>query len=154
MLCPCGSSKTFKLCCDIIITGKEQASSPEKLMRSRYTAYARNYAEYIFETYALSSKKSQSLSDIELWAKETTWLKLQIIDASKYDIEHPTVTFEAIYKHDNLFYTMKEVSRFIIENGSWRYLDGSHLEHFELAAPKRNDPCLCSSGYKFKKCCG
>jgi len=155
MLCPCGSDNNFDVCCELIISGKEKARSPEKLMRSRYSAYATNNAEYIFNTYALSSKKSQTLADISSWAKETTWLKLTIINSSTFNkVEYPTVTFEATYKSDNTFYMMKETSRFVTEQGFWKYLDGNHLEHTELTLPKRNDPCICASDRKFKKCCG
>tara|TARA_R110002051_G_scaffold221517_1_gene285132 strand:- start:723 stop:893 length:171 start_codon:yes stop_codon:yes gene_type:complete len=27
------------------------------------------------------------------------------------------------------------------------------LDQTEMKAPKRNEPCLCGSGKKFKKCC-
>jgi 23S rRNA pseudouridine1911/1915/1917 synthase len=36
-LCPCGSLKKYSECCEPIIKKAEKASSPEVLMRSRYT---------------------------------------------------------------------------------------------------------------------
>ena len=41
-LCPCGSGKEYGECCEPIIKGTALAQSPEALMRSRYTAYAKH----------------------------------------------------------------------------------------------------------------
>ena len=68
MLCPCGSKKKFSLCCLPLIKHEETASSPEKLMRSRYSAYATKNSKYIYDTYAKSSQSAQSLTEIESWA--------------------------------------------------------------------------------------
>jgi SEC-C motif-containing protein len=155
MLCPCGSTNDYQQCCDLLITQNELAKCPEQLMRSRYSAYANKQVEYIYNTYASESKKSQSITDISAWAEETTWNNLSILHSSTFEhVEYPTVEFEAIYKNNNVFYKMKEKSRFTIENNKWVYVDGDNLEHTELILPKRNDKCLCASGKKFKKCCG
>ena len=37
-LCPCGANSTFEDCCQPIIEQREVASTPEALMRSRYSA--------------------------------------------------------------------------------------------------------------------
>ena len=63
---------------------------------------------------------------------------------------------------------MQERSRFVRENGLWFYIDGEFpeqsqpepeidprlnqtVESFKIG---RNDPCICGSGKKYKKCCG
>lgn len=154
MLCPCGLEKEFSECCKAIIDGEIAAKTPEQLMRSRYSAYATKNAQYIYDTYALPSQKQQSHDDIRSWANETSWLKLNVLSTSEFiNIERPTVTFEAIYKSEDSFYSMKEKSTFVFENNAWKYLDGSDLEHSLLTPPKRNDNCLCGSHKKFKKCC-
>lgn len=155
MLCPCGSSNKYKQCCEPLIIKSKLAQSPEQLMRSRYSAYAINQVNYIYNTYSSESKKGQSLIDISSWAKETTWIKLSIVNSSPFKkIQYPTVEFEAIYKSQDKYFKMKEKSRFIMENNSWAYVDGTNLEHNELISPNRNDKCFCLSEKKFKKCCG
>ena len=155
MLCPCGSKHEYIRCCEPLITDHKSAESPEQLMRSRYSAYARKQVEYIYNTYSSSSKKTQSIADIAAWAEETTWINLTILHSSTFDqVNYPTVKFEAIYKNQATFFKMREKSRFVLENNHWVYVDGHNLINTELALPKRNDKCLCSSGKKFKKCCG
>jgi len=154
MICPCGSNNKYSECCEPIHLKKVEAQTPEQLMRSRYSAYALNKADYIYQTYAKSSQKEQSIEEIKAWAEETNWLNLNVKSSSEYkNTTHPTVTFEAIYKNNNIFYKMKETSRFIKEIKVWRYIDGNHLYFEELNIPKRNDECICLSGKKYKKCC-
>ncbi|MEE0875740.1 MAG: YchJ family metal-binding protein, partial [Fibrobacteraceae bacterium] len=46
-LCPCGSGKSYAECCEGIIKGARLAASPEELMRSRYTAYAKHEIRWL-----------------------------------------------------------------------------------------------------------
>jgi SEC-C motif-containing protein len=168
MQCPCGSNLIFQKCCFLIISEEVKAISSEQLMRSRYSAYATKSANYIYNTYAESSKALQSIRDISMWAKETKWLKLIIHSASEYslnkdndstnssneDNNYPTVCFSAYYRHQGTYYLMKETSRFMLEDSQWRYLDGEVSTNEELIAPKRNELCFCNSQKKFKHCCG
>ncbi|MEW6991723.1 YchJ family protein [Colwelliaceae bacterium 6441] len=163
MSCYCGSKKNFEACCQLIINGEQLAKTPEQLMRSRYSAYACKNATYLYQTYANSAKKLQSIAEIEEWATQTLWLKLNIINSDIVDIKSyssttnnqpfPTVEFSALYIHEKTFCELREKSRFIKENQQWRYLDGDIIKHAELSPPKRNSPCLCDSGLKFKHCC-
>ncbi|WP_206485540.1 YchJ family metal-binding protein [Thalassotalea sp. G2M2-11] len=162
MYCFCGNSKAFEQCCQLIITGDKQANTPESLMRSRYSAYASNNADYIYQTYAEQSKAQQSLTDIAAWASQTQWLRLSVLQSDDITLDEyihgndktlPVVHFIAFYLHDKTFYHMEEASRFTIEDQQWRYLDGDIITHQALKTPKRNDPCLCGSTKKFKQCC-
>jgi SEC-C motif-containing protein len=134
-------------------------------MRSRYSAYATEAADYIYQTYAQASRALQSIADISAWAKETKWLKLTINAASDYTElnavnadnkgQHlPTVCFSAYYQYQGEYFLVKETSRFVVENGQWRYLDGEVSNNEALIAPKRNQACFCDSDKKFKQCCG
>jgi len=158
-LCPCGSNKEFLTCCLPIINGDIKAVSPEQLMRSRYSAYAKKCSQYIYDSYAKSSQKDQSLNEISSWANQTQWLNLVINHASSFEQSYlpnqslPTVEFTAFYRHDNRFFKMHENSRFLLENQHWRYVDGDVTEHIELPTPSRNSLCICQSGKKFKRCC-
>ena len=46
-LCPCKSSKTFGECCGPIIAGEKKPSSPEEVMRARYSAYVTESVDYL-----------------------------------------------------------------------------------------------------------
>ncbi|GLX76835.1 UPF0225 protein [Thalassotalea insulae] len=162
MSCYCGNKNAFEQCCLPIILGNKLASTPEQLMRSRYSAYAARYPQYIYDSYACEPQKNQSLDEITQWAEQTLWLKLTIVanDTAPLDsIKHsehenlPKVHFKALYLDGKQFCLMEEISRFIKENGQWRYLDGDIIYHEALPTPKRNAPCLCLSGKKFKHCC-
>ncbi|WP_281557147.1 YchJ family protein [Thalassomonas sp. RHCl1] len=157
MLCPCGSELEYTLCCQPLITGQKTANSPEQLMRSRYSAYATADADYIYRTYAKASQAQQNLEEIVQWAAMTKWLFLEIHHSSAIPQsadELPVVKFSAHYLLGNKYHKMTETSRFVLENGQWRYLDGDVSEFDEVREIKRNEPCPCRSKKKFKQCCG
>lgn len=166
MLCPCCSLKKYSDCCQPIIEKNIPPSNAEALMRSRYSAYSLKKVSYIYNTYAKKERVKQSLNDIKSWAEETLWLKLIIhpLPQEHINTSHTNneVLFSAYYltktQKNNLtekyFYRMREHSEFVKEDGFWRYLRGSVTEHEKMAYPARNSLCPCTSGKKFKVCCG
>jgi len=152
MKCPCGSKKTFDNCCFKVITTKK-AVTAEQLMRSRYSAYATNNAQYIFDTYASSSKKEQSLKAISQWAKQCKWISLSIKSTTTHG-DDATVEFIAHYVQNSTLYQLHENSNFIKTDEHWYYVDGEILNHKLLNKIKVNELCPCGTGKKFKKCCG
>ncbi|WP_258872059.1 YchJ family protein [Thalassotalea euphylliae] len=150
--CPCGSGMTFLLCCQPFLTGAKYPVNAEQLMRSRFSAYSESHAQYIFDTYTQESQQTNSVSDIEEWAKENIWLRLTVHQHNP--VAQPAqVEFSAFYLHQERVYEMRECSNFIKENEQWRYHDGEIIKHEQIATIKRNDPCPCLSGKKYKKCC-
>ena len=177
MFCHCGSNEQLESCCLAIIKAERQAQSPEQLMRSRFSAYVIKDAQYIFDSYSQKVQKSQSISDIKIWANTCQFIELVIHhmspfndDNSKLQSATPTVEFTVHYLITNKLYKMSEKSRFIKEpltisndtnDGShWVYLDGDVYQHIEVGIIKRNDLCPCAvnkakkNAQKFKKCCG
>lgn len=119
-LCYCGSQKIFSNCCEPYIKGIEKAPTAEALMRSRYTAYATQEADYIIATTHISTRKNHLKSDILEWAKLNNWLRLEILNASENSVE-----FKAYFLDDYLQANIHhEKSAFKFENGSWFYIDG------------------------------
>lgn len=149
MQCPCQSQKGYENCCKPLHLIEQVASSPEQLMRSRYSAYALTNAVYIFNTYHSSKRQSISVDELDEWARATTWLKLEI-NATSQD----TVTFTATYAEAGQLFEIQELSRFSNEADEWRYVDGDIIKHNTLPKPKRNDKCPCGSLKKLKQCCG
>jgi SEC-C motif domain protein len=126
MICPCGSGLAFNQCCEPLIKGILDATTPEQLMRSRYAAYATKNANYIYTTYAKITQLAISEQEISEWADETTWLSLQILN-HHYSESYGTVEFIASYQFALQKQELHEKSRFIKEQGQWRYLDGNIL---------------------------
>ena len=127
LLCPCGSTKMYSECC-----GKyHQGTNPENalaLMKSRYSAYSLNLADYIMHT--THPKNPRFKADKTTWKKQilefsqnTVYEKLDILDFTDGSIE-AFVTFVAHLKHKNKDATFTERSRFEKINGQWLYLDG------------------------------
>lgn len=159
MSCYCGLSEDFEQCCAKFIVDAEYAPTPERLMRSRYSAYATKNAEYIFNTTAKCNQKENSLNEIAQWAAQSQWLKLTVSKATPCNIDNfdqqnrPIVEFTALYQYEKQLYQMTERSNFIVEDSQWKYHSGDILLDEQIATPKRNDLCPCQSGKKFKRCC-
>ena len=45
--CPCMSGKAYAECCEPVIKGTRKAATPEELMRSRYSAYAKAEIDHL-----------------------------------------------------------------------------------------------------------
>ena len=119
--CFCGSALTFHDCCQRFINGTDKTPTALSLMKSRYSAYASHQVDYLWETTHHSQRKYYSKADILNWATANDWQKLEIITATEN-----TVEFKAYYldanKESQVHY---EFSTFILENGSWFYVDGT-----------------------------
>jgi len=153
MLCPCRSGKEYAQCCHIYIEQNKPPELAEQLMRSRYTAYALGIYEYIVHTYIKAQRQQLSTQDIEESAQQQRWIKLEIHQSDELS-NIPTVEFSAYYLIENQLFELREHSRFIKEDGFYKYSDGDILANKQIASCTRNDACPCDSGKKFKKCCG
>lgn len=118
--CFCGNSTEFKKCCKPLIDGEKKALSAEQLMRSRYSAYCSQAADYLLKTTYHTTRKFHNKADILAWSNSNIWKKLEIIKASE-----TTVEFKAFYSDDSGYeHCHHEKSTFISEDGSWFYVDG------------------------------
>lgn len=121
--CPCGSENKYENCCLPFLNNQENPPSALLLMKSRYTAYAKHNAEYLFETTHISAKKYTTKSDILIWAKENDWRKLEIISFSENSVE-----FKAYFINKNGKPAMHhEKSNFAKFQDKWFYVDGEFL---------------------------
>ncbi|WP_338564285.1 YchJ family protein [Erwinia sp. E_sp_B04_7] len=147
--CPCCSGMEYSVCCQPYLKGLAIPASPEALMRSRYTAYATQDAEYLVATWHPTCDAQRFHASLVESFKSTTWLSLQIIAAEKTgDKSEGFVTFFARFSENQHESFIHERSRFLKEEQRWYYIDGIYPE------TGRNDRCPCGSGKKFKKCCG
>jgi len=118
--CPCGSELLYNSCCQPYHLKAKIAPTAEALMRSRYTAFVVADGYYLFETTHVSKRKGNSRDAYLKNARNTKWLKLEIV-AAGFD----TVEFKAFYLNEK-FQTeiLHEKSNFKLENGKWFYVDG------------------------------
>ena len=118
--CYCGSERSFENCCKPFIEGIKFPKTPEQLMRSRYSAYVLQNANYLMATTHVSQRKYYSVSEILEWSKSNTWLKLEVITAHENRVE-----FKAYFLDDKLQAQIHhEHSTFQLENEIWYYVDG------------------------------
>jgi SEC-C motif domain protein len=161
-LCPCGSNLNYDECCEPIIKGAKRALTAEALMRSRYSAYVKQEIQYLHDSLHPDFRKDFDMKATAAWAASSEWQKLEIINTIAGGIEDEAgqVEFVATYKDKAKSVENKhhELSRFKKKDGVWYFVDGgpAPVQQYVRATPKvgRNDPCLCGSGKKFKKCCG
>jgi len=120
--CYCGNSIPFQDCCEPYIKGITNAPSAEKLMRSRYSAFATGAADYLVNTTHISKRHFHNKKDILAWSQANKWLKLEVLTSTE-----TTVTFKAYYLDENLKAQVHyEHSTFKLENGLWFYVDGEY----------------------------
>ena len=122
--CYCGSLNAFQACCEPFIKGTQKAPTAEALMRSRYSAYVVQAADYLIETTHISERKCLSKTAILDWAKNNHWLKLEVIKCNSN-----TVEFKAYFLDETRQPQVHhEFSTFKQEAGIWYYVDGRFYE--------------------------
>jgi SEC-C motif domain protein len=136
-VCPCRAGDdskealSYANCCEPWHLGFDQnqhATTPEQLMRSRYSAYAlaqpghargQDLLRYLQNTWHTSTVPS----DLEL--SPSQWLRLQVMDAQTAG-DAAVVEFVAVYKVNGKAHRLHEVSRFVRsdDGARWVYIDG------------------------------
>ncbi|ORU92937.1 MAG: zinc-binding protein [Cycloclasticus sp. symbiont of Bathymodiolus heckerae] len=123
-------------------------------MRSRFTAFTLHEFQYLIDTHHPSKRQTTDLLELQSGSDKTTWFKLTIhrIKLGLANNDKGLVEFSAFFNENGQFFELRETSSFIKEAAQWLYLEGnSHIEHINLKI-KRNEPCWCCSGKKFKHC--
>ena len=118
-LCPCCSGKIYSDCCQPFHKG-EIVPTAEKLMRSRYVAYAICLPEYLIETTYPAKRKGLSIDEIIDWSKSNRWEKLEIVNSNASIVE-----FKACFTDENgKLNVHHERSTFTVDKGKWYYVKG------------------------------
>ncbi len=148
-MCPCGSTKTYQECCQPFHNEMCLPATAEELMRSRYSAFCLKKAGYLLNTWYPGSRPEAQ----DIISDSVKYLSLEILDTSAglaQDAEG-TVTFIAKFIENDQLFTMEEKSSFLKQQGKWFYTDGEN--DLRQDSVKKNGPCPCGSGKKFKRCC-
>ena len=89
-------------------------------MRSRYSAYVRECADYLRATWHASKRPSRISFD-----PGVKWLGLEVRDFKVIDADHAEVEFVARQRdRSGRAVRLHERSRFVREDGRWYYVDG------------------------------
>lgn len=118
--CPCGSGRDFAHCCAPLIQGAP-APTAESLMRSRYTAFVVGDRDYLQRTWHSRHRPAT----LEL-SPAREWRRLRVLETSAGGAQDSEgeVRFVAYFREpDGRRDQLREHSRFVREDGKWRYLD-------------------------------
>ncbi|MDN3447832.1 YchJ family protein [Psychrobacter sp. APC 3281] len=141
-----------------------KAETAERLMRTRYSAFALVKPEYIVKTTVPAQQALLDVAAIESWAKETDWAGLEIVEHTpKLGKRHAQVEFKAYFKSpekttsglEEKIQAHHELSTFVKvkdkanSDARWYFLDPT-----VAMTVSQKQPCICGSGEKFKRCCG
>ncbi|NEO82833.1 MAG: YchJ family protein [Spirulina sp. SIO3F2] len=151
--CPCGSQQSLSQCCAPYLQEQRRAATAEQLMRSRYSAYCTKNIDYLVKTHYPDYRQPNSRRQIAATANSVKWLGLTVIatERGQPDDQTGVVEFVALFQDGKQAVQLHERSRFHKEKGRWFYLEGDILPPL---LPKKNEPCWCKSGKKFKQCHG
>lgn len=124
--CFCGQSVPFETCCKPIHSNINLATTAEKLMRSRYSAFATGNGSYLYQSHFSKTRRPEDKIEIELWAKSVKWIKLDVLytnaGGEKDDIGF--VEFKAYFLEKGKVNIIHGKSEFVKENGHWVYVQG------------------------------
>lgn len=119
--CPCGLPAPYEACCGRYVDHWPDvpAPDPERLMRSRYTAFVRARVDYLRATWHPEHRPAEI--DVD---PATRWLGLEVRRARTLDATHGEVEFVARYRMAGRAVRLHERSRFVKAGGHWLYTDG------------------------------
>ena len=141
--CPCNPNTTYQACCGRYHAG-EPASSPQILMRARYSAYVKGLIEFIKATSLPVQQAQLDTTAIAQWSQNSQWLGLEVLaETLAPDLRHATVEFIAHWQDVRGQQQHQEKSLFIKPAECWYFYD----PNVPLQA-ERNAPCPCGSQFK------
>jgi SEC-C motif-containing protein len=119
--CPCGTGLPYAECCGRLHDGTATAATAEQLMRSRYSAFAVGDPAYLLATWHPTTRPGALDLD-----PDVRWTGLEVLGTTGGGLlaAEGTVEFRAAYLVDGAPGAQHESSRFVRDDGQWRYLDG------------------------------
>ena len=118
-----GRPLAYAACCGRYLAHDTPAPDAEALMRSRYTAFVLERADYLLATWHASRRPSGIEFD-----PGVKWLGLDVRQHRALDDSHAEVEFVARQKSPGSpAVRLHERSRFVREAGRWYYVDGDQL---------------------------
>ena len=124
LTCPCGIGLPYAEHCGRLHDGTATAATAEQLMRSRFSAFAVGDPGYLLATWHSGTRPRHVDLDPRI-----RWTALEVLATTGGGLleAEGTVEFRAHSVVDRAAGTQHENSRFVREDGQWRYLDGVSL---------------------------
>ncbi|MGX5695390.1 YchJ family protein [Agromyces soli] len=122
--CPCGGG-SYGTCCGPTLDEGAEPATAERLMRSRYTAFALCDRGHLLRSWHPSTRPGALELD-----DGTEWRRLVVIDTVGGGTGDATgvVEFRAVFREGGTRGELHERSRFVRDDGRWSYLDGELLD--------------------------
>jgi SEC-C motif domain protein len=131
--CPCGSGRAYKVCCGPLHRGEREARDAEALMRSRFAAFAKKEAAYLWRTLHPDHEDRQHdeahvVRKIRSSASDLRYAGLAILDRREPGADGiAQVLFFARIFDKSQEQSFVELSDFAHDGEGWRYLRGTLL---------------------------
>lgn len=128
--CPCASGEPYARCCEPFHRGEREAPTPSALMRSRYAAFAKAHADYLWRTLHPQHPDRDAPEDlarraIRASAQAHRYPGLTVLDAQPPgDDGLARVLFFARVFQKGRDRSFSECSEFAHDGVGWRYLRG------------------------------
>jgi SEC-C motif-containing protein len=128
--CPCGTGERYATCCGPFHKGAAEPPTAERLMRSRFSAFARREVGYLWRTLdAAHPDRARPEAEVrrELLAacNRFRYVRLHVLTATERPPgEESQVTFRAEVFESGKDRSFTEASRFRHDGTGWRYLSG------------------------------
>lgn len=128
-------------------------------MRSRYSAFFHKDIDYLVKTHHPNYRAANERDSLQRSTQNTQWTNLIVLSANKGQRKDKrgTVEFVAAYREISTIggsqgvKQLRERSQFVKESGQWFYTEGEMRSPY---APKRDQPCWCGSGKRYRQCHG
>jgi SEC-C motif-containing protein len=120
--CPCLSGEAYGACCGPLHAHAVPAPTAERLMRSRYSAFAVGDGAWLLETWHPSTRPAELELD-----PDVRWFRLDVLRTERGGPldDRGTVEFAAHHRVDGRAEVQREVSRFVRDRARlWLYVDG------------------------------
>ncbi|MBL8678748.1 MAG: hypothetical protein JNK05_06265 [Myxococcales bacterium] len=128
--CPCHSGEQYESCCGPLHKKTTEAPSAERLMRSRYSAFALKLVPYLYETFHSEHPdrklpKGEVMRGLRDAAESFRYMGLRILSSREDEAKgEAQVLFHARLFERGQDRSFVELSTFRKEDGGWRYVDG------------------------------
>jgi SEC-C motif-containing protein len=122
-LCPCGRGLAYRECCAPLHAGGEP-DDPERVVRSRFSAFALGEVEYLWRTLHpdhddRARPRDEVIAELRAASRENRYMALTILDAKDTRVLFRVKVFR---KGADLSFT--ELSEFARDEHGWRYVAG------------------------------
>jgi SEC-C motif-containing protein len=140
--CACTSGKAFGDCCRPYLRGEREAPDPVSLMRSRFSAFALGYPDYLWRTLHASHgdrtrSQEEMLRSFRRATRTMEYRALTVLDSAPPDAAGRAQVLFLAQVHDRARdVSFLERSDFLHDGTGWRYANGTVLDASDFPAPE------------------